>query len=145
MPAYLFRYSFQCSFKYQPQEWSSFVSWSRDALSLFSFHHLFPIAGTIQGLRPANERRRYFATMSLIGWVQASNQPCNKLPSITASPWFSPALASWWWEQIPGIQVYIVHNAVCPNSQSKYSICVLLQQENKYNHDDIMSWKCFPH
>ena len=24
----------------------------------------------IQGLRPANERRRYFVTTSLIGWVQ---------------------------------------------------------------------------
>ena len=30
---------------------------------------LFP--GLIIGLRPANERRRYFVTMSLIGWVQA--------------------------------------------------------------------------
>ena len=25
----------------------------------------------VMGLRPANERRRYFATTSLIGWVQA--------------------------------------------------------------------------
>ena len=28
-------------------------------------------AGLILGLRPANERRRYFVTTSLIGWVQA--------------------------------------------------------------------------
>ena len=28
------------------------------------------------GLRPANERWRYFVTMSLIGWAQAKNQPC---------------------------------------------------------------------
>ena len=28
-------------------------------------------AGLILGLHPANERRRYFVTMSLIGWVQA--------------------------------------------------------------------------
>ena len=27
--------------------------------------------GLILGLRPANERRRYFVTTSLIGWVQA--------------------------------------------------------------------------
>ena len=33
--------------------------------------------GLILGLCPANERRRYFVTMSLIGWVQAQNQPCN--------------------------------------------------------------------
>ena len=26
--------------------------------------------GWFLGLRPANERRRYFATTSLIGWVQ---------------------------------------------------------------------------
>ena len=29
-------------------------------------------AGLILGLRPVNERRRYFLTTSLIGWVQAS-------------------------------------------------------------------------
>ena len=28
-------------------------------------------SGLSQGLRPANERRRYFVTTSLIGWVQA--------------------------------------------------------------------------
>ena len=27
--------------------------------------------GLILGLHPANERRRYFVTKSLIGWVQA--------------------------------------------------------------------------
>ena len=31
--------------------------------------------GLILGSRPANERRRYFVTMSLIGWAQAWNQP----------------------------------------------------------------------
>ena len=31
--------------------------------------------GTIPGLRPANERRRYKVTPSLIGWAQAKNQP----------------------------------------------------------------------
>ena len=30
-----------------------------------------PISGLILGLRPANERRRYFVTTSLIGWAQA--------------------------------------------------------------------------
>ena len=34
------------------------------------------IAGMILGLRPANERRRYSVTTSLIGWAQAQNQPC---------------------------------------------------------------------
>ena len=28
-------------------------------------------SGLIPGLRPANERRRYFVTTSLIGWAQA--------------------------------------------------------------------------
>ena len=32
--------------------------------------------GLILGLRPANERRRYKVTPSLIGWAQAWNQPC---------------------------------------------------------------------
>ena len=32
--------------------------------------------GMILGLCPANERRRYFVTISLIGWAQTWNQPC---------------------------------------------------------------------
>ena len=31
----------------------------------------------ILGLRPANERRRYKLTPSLIGWAQTYNQSCN--------------------------------------------------------------------
>ena len=31
--------------------------------------------GMILGLHPANERRRYKVTPSLIGWAQAYNQP----------------------------------------------------------------------
>ena len=38
------------------------------------FHESLP--GMILGLRPANERRRYFVTSSLISWVQAKNQSC---------------------------------------------------------------------
>ena len=33
--------------------------------------------GPILGLRPANERRCYIVTTSLIGWPQTYNQPCN--------------------------------------------------------------------
>ena len=33
------------------------------------------LSGPNLGLRPANERRRYFVTTSLIGWAQAWNQP----------------------------------------------------------------------
>ena len=29
---------------------------------------------------PANERRRYFVTTSLIGWAQAYKQPCHRIP-----------------------------------------------------------------
>ena len=34
--------------------------------------------GLILGLRPANERWRYFVTTSLIDWVQAQNQLCGQ-------------------------------------------------------------------
>ena len=34
-------------------------------------------SGLILGLRPANERRRYFVTTSLIGWSQTKDQPCQ--------------------------------------------------------------------
>ena len=33
--------------------------------------YLYQMSGLIQGLRQANERRRYFVTTSLIDWVQA--------------------------------------------------------------------------
>ena len=33
-------------------------------------HENLQMSGLIQGLRPANERRRYKVTPSLIGWVQ---------------------------------------------------------------------------
>ena len=32
------------------------------------------------GLHPANKRRRYFVTTSLIGWAQTWNQPCRYVP-----------------------------------------------------------------
>ena len=35
------------------------------------------ITGLIPGLRPANERWRYFVTKSLIGWAQDKKQPCT--------------------------------------------------------------------
>ena len=34
-------------------------------------HQVFFLSGMILGLRPADERRRYKVTPSLIGWVQA--------------------------------------------------------------------------
>ena len=34
-------------------------------------------SGLILGLHPANERRRYFVTPSLICWAQTWNQPCK--------------------------------------------------------------------
>ena len=37
------------------------------------------ISGLIPGLRPANERRRYFVTTSLTGWVHTLNQSALNL------------------------------------------------------------------
>ena len=36
---------------------------------------IIQIHRAVLGLYPANERRRYFVSTSLIGWVQAKNQP----------------------------------------------------------------------
>ena len=41
--------------------------------------------GPILGLHPANERRRYFVTTSLIGWAQTWHQPWN--PSHLLGHW----------------------------------------------------------
>ena len=45
--------------------WST-LSWIVDALD----------SGIILRMRPANERRRYTVTSSLIGWEHAQNDPC---------------------------------------------------------------------
>ena len=37
------------------------------------------LTGMILGLLPANERRRYKVTPSLIGWAQTLNQACYRL------------------------------------------------------------------
>ena len=37
----------------------------------FFLHTSSPVQEDNQGLRPANERRRYFVTPPLIGWAQA--------------------------------------------------------------------------
>ena len=59
-------------------------------------------AGLILGFCPANERRRYFATTSLIGWVQTWNQPCYILmPDHMMASWHgNPFCISGplWWE-----------------------------------------------
>ena len=41
----------------------------------------------ILGLRPANERRRYFVTTSPIGWAQAKLQPCNLVIPQSVTGW----------------------------------------------------------
>ena len=43
--------------------------------SHYLYHGKLYHTGLILGLRPANERRRYFVTTSLIGWAQATLQP----------------------------------------------------------------------
>ena len=39
--------------------------------AVHTYIHNYMFAGLILGLRPANERRRYLVTTSLIGWVQS--------------------------------------------------------------------------
>ena len=38
--------------------------------------YIYTFSWLILVVHPVNERRRYFVTTSLIGWVQAYNQPC---------------------------------------------------------------------
>ena len=53
------------------------ISLGRDVLILIpGTEQPIHYAELTRGLRPANERRRYFVTTSLIGWAQTKNQPC---------------------------------------------------------------------
>ena len=44
-------------------------------------------SGIILLMRPANERRRYNVTSSLIGWAHAQNDPCLLLADVADIPW----------------------------------------------------------
>ena len=60
--------------------------------------------GLILGFRPANERRRYFVTASLIGWAQSKNQPWCRI--VLRRYRFRRANKYWLtifcWECVPG-------------------------------------------
>ena len=43
--------------------------------------------GLILGLRPANERRRYFVTTSLTGWVQPANERRRYFVTTSLTGW----------------------------------------------------------
>ena len=51
-----------------------YFSWQPHPRLIYLITFITP--GLILGLRPANERRRYFVTTSRIGWAQDYNQPC---------------------------------------------------------------------
>ena len=57
-------------------EWIHIRLWCCNIVAAVKFVSNGHLSGLILGLRSANERRRYFVTMSLTGWVQAQNQPC---------------------------------------------------------------------
>ena len=56
---------------------SSVPSWSNESYVKMAQKNCCINTGLILGVRPANDRRRYFVTTSLIGWMKASNQPWN--------------------------------------------------------------------
>ena len=53
----------------------------------WQYHCLCQSTGLIVGLHPANERQHYFIATSLIGWVQAYNQPWSSLLYLPFSFW----------------------------------------------------------
>ena len=61
------------------QTWSRQISGtSKSTASSPKLEHTHNVSysGLILGVRPINERRRYFVTTFLIGWAHAWNQPC---------------------------------------------------------------------
>ena len=58
-------------------KWNHTVIWKELSwVFLLILHVLLAHAGIILCMRPANERRCYNVTSSLIGWVHARNDPC---------------------------------------------------------------------
>ena len=96
--------------------------------------HTHIYTGLILGLCPANERRRYKVTPSLIGWAQTYNQPCiymnrwkppfsfllflawNSLlvvRNLFSCPLYPPLALCWWWHRPRVTRVmYKSHNTI---------------------------------
>ena len=55
-------------------------------------HTFIDNVGLILCLCPANERRHYKVTPSLIGWAQTKNEPCNVMYTLLPL-WLSPLLS----------------------------------------------------
>ena len=80
---------------------TSLHQWAKSSLAQFINMACYPFGanqiqytekwwrtGLIRGLRPANERRRYFVTTSLIGWAQTYNHPgMNKFDILNHLRW----------------------------------------------------------
>ena len=71
---------------------------------------MIPFTGLILGLCPANGRHHYKVMLSLIGWAQTLNQPCNHM--IVLVPW--KHLSKIWsnqsqeWSQVSNIRRTLV-------------------------------------
>ena len=57
----------------------------------------WPYSGSILGLRPANERRRYKVTPYLIRWAQTFNQSWYLLTSSNQQK--HKQITVWWWNK----------------------------------------------
>ena len=90
----------------------------------------------ILGLRPANERRRYKVTTSLIGWAQNWNPPCNNSVITLAST--TTAVLAWFSE----FTWYCVGCHETTNSEIE-KINALRPEQNSRNYiDDILKCIC---
>ena len=67
-------YSVHCIIGQKWQEWGQHGLCSNNSNMIPDLRH-FKNTGLIVGLHPANERRCYKVTSSLIGWAQTYNQP----------------------------------------------------------------------
>ena len=63
--------------------WSLRIVMMPTSLSLLASHVVVmnTVPGIILWMRPANERRRYNVTSSLIGWAHSQNDPCSPIQS----------------------------------------------------------------
>ena len=87
-------------------------------------------AGLILGLRPANERRRYFVTTSLIGWVQEGTR--HQAITWTYGNSSPPSAAHiCWWNGSALVQIMAYHlDGAQPLSEPMLTYCQLEPKED---------------
>ena len=95
------------------------------------------IAGIILYMRPANERRRYIVTPSLIGWAHTQNDPCLNYACYRCGTLSSPIVCS------ASPHLSCIENMTYNETLDTHTHTHTYIYDNSQQHDDVIKWSIF--